>query len=70
MTCLAFVLICLPLLLQSLCVHRWRNAGVNVRVLTQDASTPEGAAKLLKEAATEGPVGGIFHLAMVRSVEL
>lgn len=50
---------------QSLCVHRWRNAGVNVRVLTQDASTPEGAAKLLKEAATEGPVGGIFHLAMI-----
>lgn len=50
---------------QSLCVRRWRDAGVSVRVLTQDASTSEGAAKLLKEAAAEGPVGGIFHLAMV-----
>lgn len=50
---------------QALCIRRWTKAGVNVRILTQDASTVEGATKLLKEAAKEGPVGGIFHLAVV-----
>lgn len=39
--------------------------GVEVRVLTQDASTLTDATKLLKTAAQSGPVGGIFHLAVV-----
>lgn len=34
-------------------------------MLTQDASTLAGAKTLLKEAAEDGPVGGIFHLAVV-----
>ncbi|KAK7080813.1 hypothetical protein SK128_019450 [Halocaridina rubra] len=50
---------------QALCVRRWSEAGINVRILTQDASTIEGATALLKDAAMEGPVGGIFHLAVV-----
>jgi fatty acid synthase, animal type len=50
---------------QSLCVRRWRDAGVNVLVSTTDCTTAAGAAKLLKEAATLGPVGGIFNLAAV-----
>ncbi|CAB3365146.1 Hypothetical predicted protein [Cloeon dipterum] len=50
---------------QSLCVRRWRDAGVNVIVSTTDCSTAEGAVKLLKEAATLGPIGGIFNLAAV-----
>nr|QDK64693.1 fatty acid synthase [Macrobrachium nipponense] len=50
---------------QALCIRRWRESGISVRVLTQDASTIEGATALLKEAAKEGPVGGIFHLAVV-----
>lgn len=41
---------------------------MNVRVLTQDASTLAGAKALLKEAAQNGPIGGIFHLAVVREV--
>lgn len=50
---------------QALCMRRWLNSGVSVRVMTQDASTHAGATILLKMAAEEGPVGGIFHLAVV-----
>ena len=46
-------------------MKRWKESGASVRVLTQDASTLAGAKTLLKEAAQEGPVGGIFHLAVV-----
>lgn len=49
-------------------MRRWSESGVSVRVLTQDASTLAGAKALLKEAAQEGPIGGIFHLAVVSSV--
>lgn len=52
---------------QRLCVKRWSDSGVSVRVLTQDASTLAGANALLKEAAQDGPIGGIFHLAVVSS---
>ncbi|XP_063877296.1 fatty acid synthase-like isoform X1 [Scylla paramamosain] len=50
---------------QRLCMKRWNGSGASVRVLTQDASTLAGAKALLKEAAQDGPVGGIFHLAVV-----
>lgn len=50
---------------QRLCVRRWSESGVSVRVVTQDASTLAGAKALLKEAAQDGPIGGIFHLAVV-----
>ncbi|XP_076049052.1 fatty acid synthase-like [Oratosquilla oratoria] len=50
---------------QALCVRRWREMGVKVSVLRQDASDVKGAKELLKEAMKDGPVGGIFHLAMV-----
>lgn len=55
----------LTLLLKALCVRRLEESGVEVRVLTQDASTLADATKLLKTAAQSGPVGGIFHLAVV-----
>ncbi|XP_046403851.1 fatty acid synthase-like [Ischnura elegans] len=50
---------------QSLCLRRWRQAGINVRVSTEDVSSLQSAERLLKFAAQEGPVGGIFHLAAV-----
>jgi fatty acid synthase len=50
---------------QSLCVRRWNEAGINVRISTADASTPQGAVALIKEARRFGPVGGIFNLAAV-----
>ncbi|KAF5278088.1 hypothetical protein FQR65_LT03604 [Abscondita terminalis] len=50
---------------QSLCVRRWRAKGVTVVVSTTDATTEQGAIKLLKDANSVGPVGGIFNLAAV-----
>ncbi|KAK4877606.1 hypothetical protein RN001_010112 [Aquatica leii] len=50
---------------QSLCVRRWRAKGINVLISTTDATSEQGAIKLLKEATTLGPVGGIFNLAAV-----
>ena len=32
---------------------------------TNDVSTLEGAERLIAEASALGPVGGVFHLAMV-----
>nr|XP_045622655.1 fatty acid synthase-like [Procambarus clarkii] len=50
---------------QALCMRRWLNLGASVQIMTQDASTFAGATTLLQKAAEEGPIGGIFHLAMV-----
>lgn len=50
---------------QSLCVRRWRDSGVNVLISTADATTDKGARRLLDEANSLGPVGGIFNLAVV-----
>ncbi|XP_028825311.1 fatty acid synthase [Denticeps clupeoides] len=46
-------------------VREWQNAGVQVLVSTSDVSTQEGAEHLINEACRLGPVGGVFHLAMV-----
>lgn len=53
---------------QSLCVRRWEESGVKVLISTSDCATPAGAEKLLKEAGSLGPVGGIFNLAAVSVV--
>lgn len=39
--------------------------GIQVHVSTSDVSTLEGTERLITEACQLGPVGGIFHLAMV-----
>ncbi|KAK5608585.1 hypothetical protein CRENBAI_023538 [Crenichthys baileyi] len=46
-------------------VHEWQKLGVNVLVSTSDISTLKGTEKLISEACALGPVGGVFHLAMV-----
>ncbi|XP_066519867.1 fatty acid synthase [Hoplias malabaricus] len=46
-------------------VREWRELGIQVLVSTSDVSSLEGAEHLIKEASRLGPVGGIFHLAMV-----
>ncbi|KAM6951887.1 fatty acid synthase [Aplochiton taeniatus] len=46
-------------------VREWQGMGVQVLVSTSDVSTLEGAEQLIKEACKMGPVGGVFHLAMV-----
>nr|XP_022904132.1 fatty acid synthase isoform X2 [Onthophagus taurus] len=50
---------------QSLCIRRWKDLGVNVLISTADATTEQGANKLLGEASSLGPIGGIFNLAAV-----
>ena len=52
---------------QRLVVQRLQTAGVQHLISTADISTVAGATELLKEAASLGPVGGIFNLAMVLS---
>lgn len=46
-------------------VREWRSRDVEVLVSKTDVSTLEGAKQLIKEACALGPVGGVFHLAMV-----
>ncbi|XP_040922555.1 fatty acid synthase-like [Toxotes jaculatrix] len=46
-------------------VSEWRSQGVEVLVSTNNVSTQEGTEQLIAEAGTLGPVGGVFHLAMV-----
>ncbi|XP_059050695.1 fatty acid synthase-like [Achroia grisella] len=50
---------------QSMCIRRWREAGVVVAVSQTDATSSGGARALLREAASLGPVGGVFNLAAV-----
>eukprot|EP00064_Thunnus_orientalis_P003928 superscaffoldBa00000342_g3939 len=46
-------------------VREWQSQDVEVLVSTNDVSTLEGTERLIAEACGLGPVGGVFHLAMV-----
>ncbi|KAG9267961.1 fatty acid synthase [Astyanax mexicanus] len=46
-------------------VREWQAMGIQVLVSTSDVSTLAGAEQLIAESSRLGPVGGIFHLAMV-----
>uniref|UniRef100_UPI00358E27BA fatty acid synthase isoform X2 n=1 Tax=Myxine glutinosa TaxID=7769 RepID=UPI00358E27BA len=46
-------------------LRQWRDSGVCVVVSTADIGLEKGAQNLIQTASTYGPVGGIFHLAMV-----
>lgn len=48
-------------------MREWLSRGIEVLVSTRDISTLEGTEQLIAEACALGPVGGVFHLAMVRS---
>uniref|UniRef100_A0A8R1DF59 Fatty acid synthase n=1 Tax=Caenorhabditis japonica TaxID=281687 RepID=A0A8R1DF59_CAEJA len=50
---------------QARCVHFWRRTGVSVLVSTLNISKASDADELIRQCQTMGPVGGIFHLAMV-----
>ncbi|KAI1292133.1 Fatty acid synthase [Halotydeus destructor] len=50
---------------QKLSIKRLESLGAKVLISTVNASTLDGATKLIEEAATLGPVGGVFNLAMV-----
>uniref|UniRef100_A0A673VNW4 Fatty acid synthase n=1 Tax=Suricata suricatta TaxID=37032 RepID=A0A673VNW4_SURSU len=46
-------------------VREWRRQGVQVLVSTTDASSLDGAQRLIDEATQLGPLGGVFNLAVV-----
>ncbi|XP_051888628.1 fatty acid synthase [Pristis pectinata] len=46
-------------------VREWKELGIEVLVSTSDVCSLEGTQRLIAEASGLGPVGGIFHLAMV-----
>lgn len=50
---------------QAFCVRRWEESKIKVFISTADCTTVAGTEKLLKEASSLGPVGGIFNLAAV-----
>jgi len=50
---------------QKSCFKTWTDKGVDVRVSTSDITRTNGAEQLIREAQTLGPLGGLFHLAMV-----
>lgn len=51
-------------------MKEWQRQGVEVLVSTCDVSTPEGTQSLIAEASALGPVGGVFHLAMVKTTSI
>jgi fatty acid synthase len=55
---------------QSLCIRRWQEMGITVKVSTADVTNEKGAQLLIKEAAMLGSVGGIFNLAVVSCTPL
>ncbi|CAI5456722.1 unnamed protein product [Caenorhabditis angaria] len=50
---------------QARCVHFWRRTGVSVLVSTLNITKPSDSIELIKQCQSLGPVGGVFHLAMV-----
>uniref|UniRef100_A0A1I8BMW0 Fatty acid synthase n=1 Tax=Meloidogyne hapla TaxID=6305 RepID=A0A1I8BMW0_MELHA len=50
---------------QARCVHFWRRMHVQILVSTQDIVAIDDARELIRECETLGPIGGVFHLAMV-----
>uniref|UniRef100_A0A672LX21 Fatty acid synthase n=1 Tax=Sinocyclocheilus grahami TaxID=75366 RepID=A0A672LX21_SINGR len=46
-------------------IREWQAMGIQVLVSTSDVSSMAGTERLITEAFRLGPVGGIFHLAMV-----
>ncbi|KRX40198.1 Fatty acid synthase [Trichinella murrelli] len=50
---------------QARYLYFWRRMGISIVVMTHDVSDPAQAAQLINDAQELGPIGGIFHLAMV-----
>ncbi|KAH6943517.1 hypothetical protein HPB50_022695 [Hyalomma asiaticum] len=50
---------------QKLCLRRWRANGVDVLARNSDVADEEEAWSIIDAAASLGPVGGIFNLAIV-----
>ena len=53
---------------QSRRLRLWKEAGVKVTVVTNDVADVNQVEVLVAKASKEAPIGGIFHLAMVRGL--
>ncbi|XP_048000881.1 fatty acid synthase-like [Leguminivora glycinivorella] len=50
---------------QAWCIRRWREAGIQVQLSTDDVTTVAGARALFRSAAALAPIGGVFNVAVV-----
>lgn len=50
---------------QARCVHFWRRTGISVLVSTLNIAHLSDAHELMLQCKALGPIGGVFHLAMV-----
>jgi fatty acid synthase len=50
---------------QARCVHFWRRLKISVLVSTLNITKEDDAQELIRVCETMGPLGGVFHLAMV-----
>lgn len=50
---------------QARCIRLWRRKGIHVEVSKKNIRTVAETTELINEAMEMGPVGGLFHLAMV-----
>uniref|UniRef100_T1J426 Fatty acid synthase n=1 Tax=Strigamia maritima TaxID=126957 RepID=T1J426_STRMM len=50
----------------ALCLKSWQNMGVDVKISTKNVTDLQQTEELLRETTTiQGPIGGIFNLALV-----
>ena len=50
---------------QRWCIEQWKKNGVQVKVSTCNVKCRDETDQLIREAASMGAVGGVFHLAVV-----
>jgi fatty acid synthase len=50
---------------QARCVHFWRRLGIKIQVSTLNIARKDDASELVRSCLELGPLGGVFHLAMV-----
>lgn len=50
---------------QARCIYFWRRMGISILVSTQNVSIESETERLIGQCQEMGPLGGVFHLAMV-----
>ncbi|XP_063406377.1 fatty acid synthase-like [Mytilus trossulus] len=55
---------------QTRMIQNWTRKGIQVLISSQDISNVEATTRLIAEAEELGPVGGVFHLAVVLKDQL
>lgn len=50
---------------QTRMIQNWRRKGIQVLISSQDIANVDATTRLIAAAEELGPVGGVFHLAVV-----